>query len=394
MSVVPPASTHCRWSGEPVTSFVPFRFTTPADGVDDLRNRLRLARWADQIPGSGWDYGTDRDSLRDLCTAWADDYDFDAFEARCNRNDQLRGVIDGLDLHVIHARSPRLDAPPLVLLHGWPSSPFEFFDVIEPLRDAYHVIVPSLPGYGCSGPTTRRGVDAALIAGAIGAMLDELGYPKFLVHGGDWGSLVGTELARQFPDRVQALHLTILNCAPPPRDERDAGLTDADRADLAAAAEFQRTETGYQAIQSTKPQTLAYGLHDSPVGLAAWISEKFHTWADLDCGATGVPRERLLDTLSLYWFTGTIGSSMRLYFETLGGARSAAPVAVTVPVGHARYPAEIYKTPRAWAERALRIDRWIDMPRGGHFPALEVPELFLDDLREFFHPFTTAGSTP
>ena len=377
-----------------MTPLSPFEFAIPTGGVADLRARLREARWPDQIPGTGWEYGTDRGELRDICTEWADRYDFDAFVARCNRNEQLRGVVDGLDLHVIHARSPDPGGAPLVLLHGWPSSPFEFYDVIEPLRDAYHVIVPSLPGYGCSGPTTRRGVDAATIASAIGAMLDELGYPTFLVHGGDWGSLVGTELARQFPDRVRALHLTILNTGPPSKDDRDTGLTAADRVDLAAAVAFQRDETGYQAIQSTKPQTLAYGLQDSPVGLAAWICEKFHTWADLTGGASGVPRERLLDTLSLYWFTGTIGSSMRLYYETLGSARRAAPVAVTVPIGHARYPAEIYKTPRAWAERALRIDRWIEMPRGGHFPALEVPDLFLYDLREFFRPFAAPGSTP
>ncbi|MDO8364188.1 MAG: epoxide hydrolase [Actinomycetota bacterium] len=392
-----------------MTDLAPWKLSLAPGAVDNLRARLHATRWPDELPDVEWDYGIPLAEVRELCRQWADEFDFDAFVQRCNRYPQVRGTVHdeaGIEtqLHMVHARSPHPQARPLLLVHGWPGSVVEFFDVAEALvdpgtdgtdgtdgggdnADAFHLVMPSLPGYGFSGPTTRSGVDAVAVAGAIDAGMRALGYEEYFVQGGDWGSVVGAELGRQFPQRVTAVHLTLLNVPAPPKEERDLGLTQRDLADRVAALDFVRTETGYQAIQSTKPQTLAYALQDSPAGLAAWIAEKFHTWSDRRSGASTIPVERLLDNLSVYWFTGTIGSSMRLYYETLGKARRVRPAPVTVPVGHTRYPAEIYKTPRAWAERELHLVSWVEQPRGGHFPSLEVPDLFVPDLRAFFRRF-------
>ncbi|MDO8389522.1 MAG: epoxide hydrolase [Actinomycetota bacterium] len=385
-----------------MTRTAPFESKVADEAIADLRTRLGATRWPDELPGVGWDYGVPSRVLRDLCDAWAQ-HDIDAFVDRCNRWAQVRGrySVDngpGVQIHAIHARSPHPQARPLVLVHGWPGSVVEFFDVIEPLlnppdpNDAFHVIVPSLPGYGLSGVTTRRGVDAATIATVVDALVADLGYEHYLVFGGDWGSVAGMALGALFPQRVRALHLTMINVPAPPKDEREALLTDSDRQLRTQAQQFGRTETGYQAIQSTRPQTLAYGLTDSPAGLAAWIAEKFHAWTDrrgalADAPFGAVPLERLLDNLSMYWFTGTINSSMRLYYEVLGGARLAQPLVATVPVGHTRYPAEIYTTPRGWAERALHLEYWHEPERGGHFPSLEVPDLFVHDLRNRYRAY-------
>lgn len=378
-----------------------FELEIDDEAIDDLRARLHATRWPDELTDVGWDYGMPRRVLRDLCDAWQQ-HDIDAFVDRCNRWPQVRGRYDldggGVQVHAIHARSPHPQARPLVLVHGWPGSVVEFFDVIEPLlnppdpADAFHVIVPSLPGYGLSGVTTRPGVNASVAAAAIDALVTDLGYDEYLVFGGDWGSVVGMALGAQFPQRVRALHLTMVNVPAPPKDEREALLTDGDRELRERAQQFTMTETGYQAIQSTRPQTLAYGLTDSPAGLVGWIAEKFHAWTDrrgdlADAPFGAVSTERLLDNISMYWFTGTINSSMRLYYEVMVGHRFARPLAATVPFGHTRYPAEIYTTPRAWAERALQVEYWHEPDRGGHFPSLEVPHLFVPDLRNRFRPY-------
>ena len=379
----------------------PFEFEIDDEAIADLRSRLAATRWPDELPDVGWDYGMPRRVLRDLCAAW-ETHDLDAFVDRCNRWPQVRGTFQvdggGVQVHAIHARSPHPQARPLVLVHGWPGSVVEFFDVIEPLTnppdpaDAFHVIVPSLPGYGFSGVTTRTGVDVEVVADALDALVTDLGYEQYLVFGGDWGSIIGITLAERHPQHVRALHQTMVRVPVPPKEVREAVMTDADRVNLERARQITATGVGYQAIQSTRPQSLAYGLLDSPAGLAAWIGEKFHEWTDhsdplADAPFGAVPLERLLDNLSVYWFTGTIGSSMRLYYEEIGVNNRARPRTTNVPYGHTQYPAEIFSTPRGFLELALNLEYYAVQPRGGHFPSLEVPELFVPDLRNRFRTY-------
>jgi microsomal epoxide hydrolase len=372
-------------------TFEPFEVTLEPAAIDDLRERLARTRWPDQLDGAGWDYGTERGWLQDVCAYWAEGYDFDGFLRRANAHPQVVTTIDGQRVHAIHARSPEPHARPLIVTHGWPGSVAEFYDVIGPLSDpaahggdpadAFHVVCPSLPGYGFSGPTHERGWDVVRVAHAWAELMTGLGYDRFFAQGGDWGSLVTNHLAGRFPDRVAAFHLNLVNSGPPRDADPDAGVTDAEREGLARMQHFRDHESGYQAIQGTKPQTLAYGLTDSPAGLAGWILEKFRTWSD---DVTRIPVDRLLDNLTVYWFTGTINSSTRLYYESIGPGRRAKLPDVTVPLGHAVYPGEIYSAPRAWVEAWFDVFHWSEQPRGGHFAALEVPELFVPDVRACF----------
>jgi pimeloyl-ACP methyl ester carboxylesterase len=382
----------------------PFSVDVPDDVISDLRGRLGRTRWPDQLPDAGWDYGTERSFLERLCRHWADGFDWDAFTGRANAFPQFVTTVEGQRIHFVHARSPEPMARPLLLLHGWPGSVAEFFDVIGPLSDpvchggtaahAFHVIAPSLPGFGFSGPTTERGWDAPRIARVFARLMGDLGYDRFFAQGGDWGSLITLSLARQFPDRVAAAHVNLL-ITPPPEGVADPmdGLTEEEAAGVAAMAAYQQRETGYVKIQSTKPQTLGYGLSDSPAGVAGWIVEKFRTWSD--CGGdveSLFGLDRLLDNISIYWLTGTINSSIRIYYETLGPDRSTPWSPVTVPLGNARFPAEPYRAPRPWVEAAYpTLVHWSELPRGGHFAAMEVPDLFTDEVRTFFQgrPLTT-----
>lgn len=376
----------------------PFRVAVSDAGVADLRRRLEQTRWPDQIAGSGWEYGADGETVRDLCAYWRERYDWRAFEARLNAHPQFITGIDGERLHFYHLRSPEADARPLLLTHGWPGSVVEFLDVLGPLSDprahggdpadAFHLVVPSLPGFGFSGPTRQRGVDGRRIAAMFDRLMTGLGYARYFAQGGDWGSMVTALLGALYPEHVGAIHLNFLSAPPPNRNDPAAGLNADELRMLERNAAFAERETGYQHIQRTRPLTLSYGLHDSPAGLAAWIVEKFRNWSD--CGGD-VPRsfsrDRLLDNISVYWLTGTIASSMRLYYEEIGpGRRQPLPV-VAVPTGHAIFPAEIVHTPRPWAEARYDIRRWQPMPRGGHFAAMEVPELFVDELRSYFREF-------
>lgn len=363
----------------------PFRFELDPSAIADLRERLALTRWPDQVPATGWDLGTDSAYLRELCQYWATGFDFDAFQARYNRYPQVRTDVNGTSVHAIVAESTSDDATPLLLLHGWPGSVAEYIDVIEPLRDRHHVIVASLPGYGFSMPTSRLGIGPLEIAGILVELMRRFGYERFFVAGGDWGAIVGSWLAAHHPASVLGLHLTLVPTLP----DRDAaameGVTDDERSLLARGRAVMMTGTGYQAIQSTKPQSLAYGLADSPAGLAGWIVEKFHFWSDCDGDIGSVfTMDRLLENISIYWFTGTINSSMRLYFEATAGGRSPFPDReVKVPTGHAAFPGEIYPTPRVWAERRFQIVHWNRMPKGGHFAAMEVPDLYVADVQAF-----------
>ncbi|WP_254538243.1 epoxide hydrolase family protein [Halomarina litorea] len=385
----------------------PFEVSVADDDVADLRRRLAATRWPDDPPADDWSYGTDPEYLRTLCEYWRESYDWDAFERRLNRFDQYVTTIDGQRVHCYHVRSPEPDATPLLLSHGWPGSIVEFLDVLGPLSDpaahggdpddAFHVVAPSLPGYGFSGPTTGAGWDARRIAEAFAELMTRLGYDRFLAQGGDWGALVTAILGAEYPDRVAAIHTNLLFLRPSAFEDPMGMLDEEGRADYEATKAAREGETGYQAIQSTKPQTLAYGLTDSPAGLAAWVVEKFRTWSDCDGDVESrFDRERLLDNLGVYWLTGTVNASMRLYYETT--FEDVVPDSVDVPTGHARYPVEVSRTPRAWAEAVYDIEHWVEMPEGGHFAAMEVPDLFVEDLRTFFGNYrgagTDAGGTP
>ena len=376
----------------------PFAVEFGDGAIADLRERLARTRWPDQPQGAGWTYGTDLNVLERLCGYWADAFDWSACHARLNAFDQFTTGIEGRRVHFYHVRSPKPEAKPLLLCHGWPGASAEFLDAMGPLadpashggegRDAFHLVVPSLPGFGFSGPVAAMGYRARHIAGDLAALMDRLGYDSYFIHGGDKGTRIAMTLAAEHPDRVRALHLGLMPAPPPDPADREAGLSERDRLRVGRTDEFLRTEMAYQALQRTKPQSLAYALMDSPAGLAGWLVEKFRTWTDCDGDLdAAVPRDRLLDLLNIYWFTGTIGSSMRSYFEDGGPGREEPLPRVEVPVGHTVFPAEIIQTPRAWAERRFDIAYWSEAPRGGHFPAMEVPELLVDELRACFRLF-------
>jgi microsomal epoxide hydrolase len=358
--------------------------------LQDLHDRLALTRFPDEIDGTGWEYGIPLGYLRELVDYWRDEYEWRAHEARLNELDHFRTPIDGQSIHFVHARAADPDALPLLLVHGWPGSIVEFLDVMPGLTDpeahggtradAFHVVAPSLPGYGFSEPTRTRGWDVQRIAIAFIELMQRLGHTRYAAQGGDWGAQVVTRIGALDPEHCVAIHLN-MPLADPPGDAVE--LTDADKADLAAMQQFSREESGYALEQGTKPQTLGVGLNDSPAGLLAWIVEKFRAWSDCD----GHPencftRDQLLTNVTIYWVTRTITSSVRLYRERRLG--EVAPAFVGVPTGVARYPKEPLRYPRSWVERHYNVTYWADMPRGGHFAAMEQPELFVEDVRTFF----------
>jgi epoxide hydrolase len=362
----------------------PFRVDVPDSVLDDLRDRLVRTRWPDQIPGSGWDYGTDLTYLQDLCEHWATKFDWRVQEERFNRWPHFLTEIDGQQIHFIHARSDDPNALPLIVTHGWPGSVAEFLDVIEPLRENFHVVVPSLPGYGWSGPTVERGWDVQRVADAWAVLMARLGYDRYGAQGGDWGAMVSARLAATDVDHVMGLHSNMLLAFPD--DASGIPLTDEEVADLASAGEFMKTGSAYQEIQGKNPQTLGYGLTDSPAGLAGWIVEKFLVWTDNNGSPEdAVTRDQLLTNLSVYWVTKTINSSIRLYCESSRSHRFG-PLGeyVAAPTAAAVFPKEIFRIPRAYAESRFNIVRYTRFDRGGHFAALEEPDLLVDDVRAFF----------
>lgn len=367
-----------------------FRVEVSDAALTDLHERLARTRWPDQLPGSRWDYGTDTAYLRELCDYWLASFDWRAAEAGLNAWPQFVTTTGGQRLHFLHVRSAHPMARPLLLLHGWPSTSAEFLRIIGPLVDptshggrvghAFHVIAPSLPGFGWSGPTTDFGWSTRRIATALIELIEHLGYPRVGVHGTDFGSVVGTHLATAAPERLTGLHLTLLPSSLRPRDREP---TPEERLVIAAQDAVRAEQSGYAAVQSTTPQTLAHALVDSPAGQAAWIVEKFRSWTDCngDLEST-ISRDELLANITTYWMTGTAGSSARLYFED---RRDAAPRRyVTVPTAYAAFPGDVYPASRTIAEDHYDVRRWTPMPRGGHFAALETPQLLVDDLRGFF----------
>ena len=374
----------------------PFTVAVPEAALADLQERLQRARWPDEAPGSGWRYGSDLGYVKELCAYWLDRYDWRRHEAALNRFRQFTAPVAGIDLHFIHeeGRGPR--PLPLLLSHGWPGSVWELSRLIPLLTDpghhggdpadAFTVIAPSLPGYGFSFRPGQPRFGIVEIADAFATLMtDVLGLGRFGAHGGDWGCLVTARLAHAYPDRLAGIHVTSAFIGV--RRGDPAALGADERAYLEDARRWQREEAGYQWIQGTRPQTLAYGLTDSPVGLAAWLVEKFRAWSD--CGGDVERRfskDDLLTNIMLYWTTGAINASFWPYYENRHSPwRPSREEPITVPTGYADFPRELVRPPRGLVERAFNIRRWTTMKAGGHFAALEEPEALAEDIRAFFH---------
>ena len=372
----------------------PFVIGVEAAALDELRQRLRGARWPERETVGDWSQGVPRGYLQDLCGYWAKGYDWRATQARLNQIPQFTTEIDGLDIHFLHVRSPHPGAVPLVMTHGWPGSFLEFERALGPLTDpaahggdpadAFDVVVPSLPGYGFSGKPSAAGWDVHRIARAWAELMARLGYGRFLAMGSDWGTSVSTSLALQHPGRLLGIHL-VPPLAPP---DRAAGeLTDDEHAALADLDQRSRTGSGYSAVQGTRPQTIGYSLTDSPVGLCAWIVDKLWAWADHpgDLGQV-LSADQILDNITLYWLTGTGASSARLYWESIAQVTqwftTAASDIITVPAGCSVFPKEVPRPSRRWAQRRFaNIVHWNQPARGGHFAAWEQPSLFTGEVR-------------
>jgi pimeloyl-ACP methyl ester carboxylesterase len=351
----------------------------------DLRRRLAATRWPEAFEDPTWSYGVDNHFLRRLCSYWADGYEWRADEARLNAFEQWTTAIRGQTLHFIHRVSVHSEAIPLLILHGWPCSVFEFLGILDQLADppegdqAFHVVCPSLPGYGFSTPVVR-GTDARKTADLMVELMAQLGYPRFGAHGGDFGAIVLPQMAARHPEALWGMHLTM---AMVPAVE-DALLTERDRDGLERLAGFQANEWAYSLLQKTTPNTLGYALSDSPVAQAAWIVERFRRWSDGGEYVEAVfSLDELLSNITLYWVTDTGGSSARIYYETNQANSFMAPHSA-VPVGYLDLAKDTCRMPRSWLEDRLNIVRWSFSPRGGHFPALEVPGVLVGDIREFF----------
>lgn len=370
----------------------PYRLTIPQTAVDDLRERLARTRWPDELPDAGDDYGISTGKVRELAEYWRDGYDWRAHEAAINAHPQFTTDIDGETIHFIHVRSPEPDAAALILTHGWPGSIIEFLKVIGPLSnprahggdpaDAFHLVIPSIPGFGPAGPTRQRGWGTGRIAAAWAKLMRRLGYRRYGAHGGDWGSAVSRSLAHLEPEAVTGIHLNYLPHRP--IDDHD-GLSEEDKNRMAVIRDYLDNIPGYMRMHATRPQTVAYALTDSPVGQLAWIADKVKDWTD-----PGLPLDpdTLLTDVSLHWFFGTAGSSARIAFE------SAQPASCAVPIGVAVFAHDIVRPVRSVVEQLNpTIVRWSEFDRGGHFAALEVPELLVSDIRAFFAQLReTAGS--
>ncbi len=370
-------------------SIRPFKVHVPDDVLIDLRRRLADTKWPDQLPGTTWEYGADIKKVRELADYWQNGFDWRAQEDRINRFDQFTTQIDGQQIYFIHQRSPRPDAIPLLLIHGWPGSIVEFLALIEPLTHpkdshspAFDVIIPSLPGFGFSGATTTRGWGPRRMAKALVVLMDRLGYSRYGIQGGDWGSLIARDMAYQAPAQVIGLHLNLIT-ASPPNPEAVAQMSDAERKRLSY---FDQEESSFFFLQASEPQTLAYALTDSPVGWLAWMIGKFQLLTDNHGDfLTAVDRDTFLTDVTLYWATGTIGSAMRIYRENrLTGEEAAPAPRLETPVGYADFPKEVAVPPFRWITQTYNVVQRTEMPKGGHFAALEQPDLLLEDVRKFF----------
>lgn len=380
-------------------SITPFEIAVSDEELQDLQARLARTRLPDQLDGISWEYGTDLDYMREILAYWLDGFDWREQERQLNQFDQFKTEIDGLSMHFIHQRSNNPDAIPLMVVHGWPGSVSEFMKIIDPLTDplayggdvsdSFHVIAPSLPGFGFSEAPSERGFSPERIALVLANLMERLGYERYAIAGGDWGAIINRHLANHYPDRLIGMHSNMILAGPPADEEQRANVTDAENEARRARQAYMANEVAYQQIQGTKPQTLGYGLADSPLGTAAWIIEKFHGWSDMPQGADGYldnhfTKDELLTNVSIYWFTNTITSSTRIYYENRSTTAQKPMEFINVPTGAAIFPAEIFIVPRAWAEAEYDLRHWTVMEEGGHFAALEKPELYINDVREFF----------
>jgi pimeloyl-ACP methyl ester carboxylesterase len=368
----------------------PFRIAVPDDVLTDLRRRLTDTRWPEAECVADWSQGIPLAYTRELATYWADDYDWRSREAALNRFDQFTTEIDGLPIHFVHQRSRHPYAFPLVITHGWPGSIVEFQKVIAPLtdptahggraEDAFHVVCPSLPGYGFSGKPAATGWNTDRIARAWETLMVRLGYDRYGAQGGDWGAAVTTDIGRNVGHCV-GIHTNMPIGRPPASALENP--TDEERTALAALKYYRDVDSGYYKQQATRPQTVGYGLVDSPAAQLAWIIEKFWSWTDCDGHPENtLTRDELLDNVTLYWVTATGASSARLYWESMAAFGSGGRV--ELPTGVASFPKEISRPPRAWCEPNYHITHWTTMPRGGHFAAFEQPDLYVQDVRTFF----------
>ncbi|MCJ8012468.1 epoxide hydrolase [Paenibacillus sp. KQZ6P-2] len=371
------------------TSIRPFRITIPQSDLDDLQARLTRTRWPDELPGTVGKYGVSLEYMKELVEYWRNSYDWRKHEKQLNEYPQFTITIDGTNVHFLHVRSPEPDAMPLILNHGWPGSILEFLNVIDLLTnprtyggnpsDAFHLVIPSMPGYGFSGPTNETGWDVHRIARAWIQLMDRLGYDNYAVHGGDFGSVVALNMGQQAPDHICGIHLNFLPMAPS-GDLSD--LSEEDKARIAKLESYLAAPAGHKVIQSTRPQTLAYGLTDSPVGQLAWIAEKFTEWSD---PIRSIDRDLLLTNVMLYWLSGTAASSSRLHYESATIKRQKKPC--SVPIGIAVFSYDLFLPVRRLAERQYNIVHWSEFDCGGHFAAIEAPDLLSADIKTCFRRF-------
>ena len=373
-----------------MSEITPFTIKISEDQITDLRNRINNTRWVEEECVNDWSQGIPLTYVREVADYWANQYDWRKSEKYLNTFDHYQTNINDLDIHFIHQKSPHQNAYPLVITHGWPGSIIEFHKVIQPLvnptkhggkaEDAFHVICPSLPGYGFSGKPTVSGWGVEKIAQTWDQLMVLLGYGNYGAQGGDWGAAVTTQIGRNV-GHCDGIHINMPIGRPTPESLQDP--TDEEKSALEGLTYYQEWDSGYSKQQSTRPQTLGYGLVDSPVGQMAWIIEKFWSWMDCDGHPENtLTRDELLDNVMLYWLTASGASSARLYWESFGSFGGGDKV--EIPTGVASFPKEIIRSPRRWCEQSYNITHWTTMPKGGHFGAFEQPELFVDDLRTFF----------
>jgi microsomal epoxide hydrolase len=378
----------------------PFTIAVEDSVLEDLQQRLADTRWPDEIPNTGWDYGSNLGYLKELVEYWRTKFDWRAQEAKLNTFNHFKSEVDGLDIHFIHEKGKGPNPIPLIITHGWPSCFFEMTKIIPLLADpashggdatdSFDVVAPSLPGFGFSDHAQDRGMEVQRVAGMWNKLMTQnLGYPKFAAQGGDIGSGVTARLGFAHSDTLFGIHLTSITRPTPYLGPGSKPVTDAEQALITQRDKWFADEGGYNHIQGTKPQTLAYGLNDSPVGLAAWIVEKYRTWSD--CGGDvekSYTKDELLTIVTIYWVAQTISSSTRMYFENQKSLWTMEKdQKVPAPAGMAMFPQEISKPPREWGERSYDVRRWTEMTSGGHFAALEEPQLLAEEVRAFFRDF-------
>jgi epoxide hydrolase len=376
-----------------VSSIDPFVIRASDEELEDLRRRLRATRWAEKETVDDWSQGVPQAYLREVAAYWAERYDWRAREKRLNRFAQFKTSIDGLGIHFIHARSAHPHALPLLITHGWPGSVVEFQKVIAPLvapelhggdaRDAFHVICPSLPGYGFSDKPAHNGTGVERIAEMWDKLMQRLGYSRYIAQGGDWGAAVTMQIGVQNRGHCRAIHLNMAPVPPTPEALKNPG--PEDKKAFALTAHYKQWESGYSTLQASRPQTIGYSLVDSPVGQAAWILEKFKTWTDCNGHPeNALSRDEMLDNIMLYWLPGNGASSARLYWESFHKSFAENPPKIELSAGFSQFEKEISYAPRSWvAQRFTNIAYWNSVGKGGHFAAFEQPELFVAEVRAF-----------